>query len=303
MEAKKLSADKKTPWSVEAKGLFYRAAIEGRTIPESEFKALVPGVPGVDGDVGLTMPRNLYNELIVEPMTQNPIRSICKVSDFQHLEESRLLFKIGLDAYDHISETAIANEVELLGDLVVYHPKNIRVMATAMDTVVHGTSTNLVEELERGLKSGLAGNEMSRLFAKNPDAEYAHMSFYSAENGIKTVTGATPQDAIMNALQDLPPAFRLNASIVMSQADWHELNKSAVFNVPLAEAFAASIVLCEACKSPIVGDFAFLRINYEEPTFFSRDKDAHKGEYYFILSASYDIRFRLTTAFRIAAMV
>ncbi len=130
------------------------------------------------------------------------------------------------------------------------------------------------------------------------------MSFYSADNAVKEIQGATKQEAVAKALADLPLAFRRNASIVMSGADWYSmwkdnLNQSGTFfqGQPLT-LFGKPVILVDEAEDPVVGDLSYCRINYDIGAIYDTDKDVAKGEYLFVLTAWYDIKLRLSSAFR-----
>ena len=209
METKNISADVKNPWTIETKALTYRRHIQG-AVSDAQLKTLDELSPDGHG----VLPQTMANELITEPIQQNPIRSICLTTDIKSLTESRLALIAG--DYNNVAAGEAAREVELLGDELVYKRNRLAVSASISDTVFYGSSTGLVTEIDRGLRSGLAGNELRRLFDETPTADFAHMSFYT---DVTAVPGATTPDAIFAALQALPQAFRTNATIVMSSAD------------------------------------------------------------------------------------
>lgn len=59
----------------------------------------------------------------------------------------------------------------------------------------------------------------------------------------------------------------------------------------------------EVVGRPIVGDFNYLHLNYDPETVFDSDKDVDKGEYIWVLTAWFDQRKKLSSAFRIAKVV
>lgn len=311
MESKQLSgimtagAGMERDATLKAKAAFYRDALTGGV--RKAYEGL-GAIPAADPDLGggeRFLPTNLSNELITEPLTENPLRAIMRMSSITGLEEPRLSFKLE-GAYDDITDKETAKEIELTGDSVTYGRHKVKVTAKVSDTVLHGTSTDLVTEIENGLRSGLAVNELSRMFAVTPGEGYEGMSFYSTENAVKTVEGATKQEAIANALADLPLTYRRNAKIVMSSVDWYNmwkdnLNTAGTFfeGRPLT-LFGKPVILADEAVDPVVGDFSYARINYDISTIYDVDKDVKKGEYYFVLTAWYDIKLRLKSAFRLA---
>ena len=291
---------------VKAKANLYRALLDGDKASIEKAYTALGAIPALDADLGngsKLLPTTLQNELIVEPREMNPMRDVVRMSNIRGLEEPKLI--IDLDGgYDDVTDKQTAREIELEGDTVVYGRHKVK--AKISDTVVHGTDLNLVTEVESALRDGLAINEMNRMFAASPTSDYEGMSFYSSANGITVKTGATKQAAIAAALADLPLAFRRNAKIVMSAADWFDmwgtnLNQSGMYfeNRP-QQLFGKEVILVDDATDPVVGDFDYCRINYDIDTIMDVDKDVDAGLYKYVLTAWYDIKIRLKSAFRIA---
>ncbi len=153
--------------TIKAKATFYRAAFAGGA---AKSYAGLGAVPAADPDLAggdRFLPTNLSNEIIVEPKVENPLRAAVRMSNVTGLEEPRLAFTVD-GAYDDITDKETAKEIEMKGDSVVYGRHKVKVMARVSDTVIHGTDTNLVTEIENGLRNGLAVNELARMFAKEP---------------------------------------------------------------------------------------------------------------------------------------
>lgn len=293
---------------LKTKAAYYRAKASGDKAAIEKAYTALGAIPGLDTELGngsKLLPTTLSNELIVDPVVENPMREVVRVSNITGLEEPRLVFDVD-GKYDDVTDKETAKEIELSGDTVAYGRHKVKVRAKISDTVLHGSDLNLTGEIENALRSGLAANEMARMFATAPTAGYEEMSFYSTKNAVKAVTGATKQQAIANALADLPIAYRRNAKIVMSPADWYgmwgaNLNQSGTYfeDRPLV-LFGKQVILMDDAADPVVGDMAYLRINYEIDTIFDVDKDVDAGIYKFVLTAWYDIKLRLKSAFRVA---
>ena len=290
----------------EQRGEFYKAVLTGDGLKKAY--EMLGGIPANSADLGYgdrLIPTTMTNELVVEPAVENPMRTIVRVSNITGLEEPKLTFDLG-DAFDSITDLETANEIEMTGDSIIYDRNKVKVRAKVSDTVIHGSPFALASEIDNALRSGLAANEMLRMFAATPLAGYEKMSFYSAVNNVKRVSAGSKQAAIAAALADLPIAYRRNAKIVMNAVDWYEmwapnLNQSGMFyeDRPLI-LFGKPVVLIDDASDPVVGDFQFARINYDIGTVYDTDKDVDAGVYKFVLTAWYDIRLRLASAFRIA---
>lgn len=293
---------------IKAKANAYRALVDGDAAAVQKAYTALGAIPALDADLGngsKLLPTNMQNEIIVEPVDENPMRGLVRVSNIRGLEEPKLIFDLD-GAYDDVTDKQTAKEIEVEGDLVSYGRHKVKVKAKVSDTVVHGSDLPLVSEIENALRTGLATNEMNRMFAASPTTDYAAMSFYSEANGVKEVSGATLQSAIAKCLGDLPISFRRNASIVMNATDWYDmwgdnLNKAGMFfeNRPLT-LFGKPVVLVDDATDPVVGDFNYARINYDIDTIMDVDKDVDLGIYKYVLTAWYDIKLRLKSAFRIA---
>ena len=291
-----------------ARGEFYRAVILGE--PNKKAFEMLGGIPAGNPDLGYgdrLLPNNLSNELITEPLVENPMRQLVRMSQITGLEEPKLLFDLE-GAYDSITDIETAREIEMTGDRVVYGRNKVKVKAKISDTIIHGSPIALASEVDNALRSGLAANEMYRMFAPTPTGDYVNMSFYSTANAVKRVSGANLQKAIGAALADLPIQYRRNAKIVMNAVDWFNmwgdnLNQSGMFFEPRPMTlYGKPVELVDDAIDPVVGDFNYFRINYDIGSVYDTDKDVSAGVYLFVLTAWYDMKPRLSSAFRIATV-
>ena len=177
-------------------------------------------------------------------------------------------------------------------------------ISTVKDTVLRGTDLDLVSKVEAALRSGLAIKEKMNAFRTVSDTTHDHMSFYL--NNIKEVEGADIVDAILNAWADLPEMFAANAHVVMRKQDYYAAvrtlaNGSAdLWGKKPEDVLGIPVVFNDRAVTPVVGDFRYARQNYDIGTIYETDKDAKKGEYFFVLTAWGDHRIRLKSAFRLA---
>jgi len=214
-------------------------------------------------------------------------------------------------------EYQTANEIALSGDTVAYGRMKAKVSATIKDTVLHGTDLDIVTRVEQALRSALAKREKHFAFLPAAscasDATHKHMSFYNGtiSEGVTTYeivakTGATLYEAIINALGDLADDFSANARVMMKKADYYGMVKElandseALFGSKPASILGFPVEFCDKATIPLVGDFQYYGINYDIGTIYETDKDAKKGEYYFVLTAWGDQQIRLKSAFRLA---
>ena len=310
---------------IAAKAAFYRAVFSGMPVDKKSYEGL-GAIPAADSDLGSgdkLLPTNLARQLLIEPFEINPLRTIARVTNITGLEEPKLGYTIEDADLADVTDKATANEIALSGDTVVYGRLKAKVSATIKDTVLHGTDLDVVNAVEGALRSALAKREKHFAFlgataiynSGTPDSVHRHMSFYDYTSytsasvltyAITAITGATMYDAIVGALADLADDYAANASVVMKKSDYYAMIKDlandseALFGSKPASILGYPVHFCDKAVIPVVGDFDFYGINYDIGTIYETDKDAKKGEYYWVLTAWGDQQIRLKSAFRLA---
>lgn len=293
---------------VKAKAEFYKTAITGGDVmairKTYEGLGAIPENTAVLGYGENLLPSNMTTELITEPFETNSLRNIEQVSQITGLEEPKLLFDIEDADLADVTDEQTAKEIAMDGDTVQYGRFKTKIVATVKDTVLHGTQLELVSTIENALRSGLAQKEKMRAFATTPDSVHDHMSFYL--NDIESVAGDNMIDAIINAIGSLPDTFSENASVVMRKADYLAAlkilanNNATLWGKKPEDVIGYPVVFNDRAIVPVIGDFRYARQNYDIGTTYETDKDAKKGEYYFVLTAWGDHRIKLKSAFRLA---
>ena len=310
---------------VAAKAEFIRAKVEKREV-SSEAKDVLATVtplralPGSGGNTGQNLlPTNMGTELIHEPFVKNPLRGRIGMTAIKGLELPKIDFTLGDD--DFITDAETAKEIQLTGDKVEFGRNKFKVKVRISDTVLHGSDVDLVTYVENALRSGLAAKERKEAFAEGDGLDLN--SFYeddgevSPEYLITAVTGEDMYSAITNALADLHEDFRESAAVCMRYADYVTMLKDLSNNsVPLygkqpEEIIGAPVFFCDAAYItvndakvgvPIVGDFRYFHINYDPDTIYDSDKDVDSGDYKWVLTAWFDLKFKLRSAFRLAVV-
>ena len=318
---------------IAAKAEFIRAKILGRDMsPEAKevlATAAEPPLRAIPTSPHTTtgqhlLPTTQGKEVIVEPFVRNPLRGKIGMTAIKGLELPKIAFSLDDDAF--ITDEGTAKEIQATGDKVSFGKFKFKVKVRIADTVLHGSDIELVKYVESALQSGLAAKEKKVSFAHGSVgsprpvvAAEKHMSLYeldaSSDSVIKEVEGADLYEAITNAIADLHEDFRENAQVCMRYADYvtmiKALSNSAVslygkqpeevIGKPVFFSDAAAILDdTEVVGRPIVGDFNYLHLNYDPETVFDSDKDVDKGEYIWVLTAWFDQRKKLSSAFRIA---
>lgn len=293
--------------NMAARGEFYKSALTGGDVKKA-FEGL-GAIPENDPDLGKgenLLPTNMTSELLTEPFETNSLREIELVSNITGLEEPMFEFDIEDENLADVTDKETAKEIETAGNLVSYGRFKTKISVTVKDTVLHGSPLNLATVIENGLRSGLAIKEKMRAFATSPDTAHAHMSFYSTANNVKVVNGTTMLDAILAAYGDLPDGFVENATCVMRRSDYIAMIRDlangaeSLFGKKPEDVIGIPVTFNDRAVKPVVGDFRYARQNYDIGAIFETDKDAKKGEYYFVFTAWGDHKLRLKSAFRIA---
>jgi len=308
---------------IASKAAFYRDAINGNVKKSYEGLGAIPVNTADLGYGEKLLPTNMSRELILEPVEQNPLRNICRVTNITGLEEPKLGITVEDADIADITDQQTAQEIALTGDTIAYGRLKAKIKSTVKDTVLHGTPTDLVGAVENGLRGGLAKREKMYAFKSatalynsgTKDTVHAHMSFYDYTTytdathityAITAKEGATMYDAIVAALGDLADEFSENASVVMKKSDYYAMIKGlansseALFSEKPASILGVPVIFCDLATIPVVGDFSYYGINYDIGAIFDTDKDVSKGEYYFVLTAWGDQQIRLKSAFRLA---
>lgn len=302
---------------IKAKANFYRAALTGGDVAKA-YEGL-GGIPTSTADLGYgenLLPKNVSSELLTEPVEENSLREVEPVSNISGLEEPKLMFSIDDEDLADVTDRETAKEIEMEGDTVAYGRFKTKIVATVKDTVLHGTDTDLVGAIDAALRSGLAIKEKMRAFAPASgsgayDAAHKHMSFYQADEGvtaIKTVKGTDLIAAIINAWADLPEAFAANARCVMRKQDYYSAirvlanENDTLWGKKPEDVLGIPVTFNDRAVTPVIGDFRYSKQNYDIGTIYETDKDAKKGEYYFVLTAWGDHQIRLKSAFRLAVV-
>jgi HK97 family phage major capsid protein len=291
----------------KAKASFYKAALTGEGAKKA-YEGL-GGIPAQNADLGYgdnLLPVNMSKDLLTEPVEENSLRRIEPASQVTGLSEPILMFDIEDADLEDVTDKETAKEIGMSAGTSDYGRFKTKITATVKDTVLHGTETNLVATIENALRSGIAIKEKIDAFRTTPNTAKGHMSFYL--NNIKQVTGPNLIQAIINAWADLPDAFATKASCVMRKSDYYAAimdlaNNDNLWGKKPEDVIGIPAVFNDRAVTPIVGDFGYSRQNYDIGAIYETDKDAKKGEYYFVLTAWGDHRIRLKSAFRLATVV
>lgn len=286
---------------ISAKASLIRSTMRQKPV-ENDIRAAL-GDDGTTGG-GKFLPKTVSNDIIMEPLAKNPLRGHSAVTNIMNLELPKLSYT--LDDDDFIEDKETAKELELEGDTVAFGRFKYKVLAGVSETVINGSDANLVGHVENALKSGVAAKEKKVAFTKTPKAGEEHMSFYSTQNGIKKVSGATKLKAIKNAIADLHEDYRENAKVVMTYKDYLDIiedlanGNASLYAAQPEQILGKPAIFADGATDPIVGDLSYSHFNYDIGELFERDKDIKTGIEQFVVTAWFDHRIKLKSAFRIA---
>lgn len=285
---------------ISAKATLIRKTMAREPIPANVRAALKDD----DSTGGSNLiPKTLSTELVTEPKSKNPIRSLIQIKTIEGLEMPKVSYSIYDD--DFILDSESAKEMALTAGLIKFGRNKFKVFADISETILSGTDTALVSDVNASLAAGMAEKEKKVMFATAPKSGEELMSFYSTQNAIKVVKGANLYFAIRNALADLADDF--NPTIVMKKSDYYSIidflanGSTALYGAQPETVLGAPVVFCNEAIKPVIGDFSYAVLNYSpQKMTFETDKNVKTGMQSFVITAYFDFRILLASAFRIA---
>lgn len=309
MERKPAPAADPKADQVKATAQFYRAALRRDQPAIREAMAKLGAVPTGDSTLGYgenLLPTNLSRTLIHEPFDTNPMRGIIRITSITGLEVPKIAYTIDDDAF--VNDKTNAKEMDLTASKVSFGRHKTKIYTAVSDTMMLSEDVGLVQYINNALASGLASKEKKVMFAASPASGEETMSFYSTQNALKKIEAATMYDAIVGALSDLNDQFLGNAKLVMKRGDYLAMikelaNQSAtLWGAKPEDVLGVPVVFCDAATTPILGDFNFAQLNYDPNTTFDSDKEILSGDSRFVLTAWFDFKILLSSAFRLCGI-
>lgn len=284
---------------IHAKAEFYR----GQKL-SSDYKQVLGDDDSTTNGSKL-LPVTIANDIIAEPTQSNPLREDELVTAVTNLERPRIDVTIDDDSF--VNDQEVAKEIKLKGDTVKFGRNKTKLKVAISEAILNGTDTNLVEHVNAQLQGGLARKEKVVAFAESPKSGEEEMSFYSTQNNIKKVTGDTMFDAITQAAGDIADDFQSDIKVYMTRQDYMKMIKElsngsvSLFGKAPEEVLGYPVRFTELAKKPVVGNFNYAQLNYEiSSALYEQWKDYDKGVNNFQLTAWFDHKILLASAFRIA---
>lgn len=288
---------------IDAKAELIRKTMAKEAVPTDVYQVL--GDDSTGG--GKFLPKTVANDVISDPVVKNQLRGLSTITSIPNLEIPKVTFT--LDDDDFIADKETAKELEATGDTVSFTRNKFKVFTGISETILLGTNTNLVTTVEANLQSGVAAKERKVAFATTPKTGEEHMSFYDTTVvNIKKIEAADMYKAIKGAVADLHEDYRENAKIVMRYADYLEIietlanGNATLYTAQPEQILGKPVVFSDAAVTPVIGDFSYSHFNYDINALYEQDKDVKTGINLFVVTAWFDHRIKLASAFRLAAV-
>ncbi len=306
-------ADTEKDKVINAKAQLIKNVMAGKPVDQTILNVLGDGSSLGNGDK--VLPKTMTNDLLYEPMAKNPLRKISTFTNITNLEVPKIAFSLDDDDF-LTSDTETAKELKASTDTIVFGRNKFKVFCDVTETVLNGTSTNLVQVVTAGLESGLAKKEKKVAFASAAPTE---MSFYykdtvnpnnngSSDYVIKKATGTTMYAAILAALADLEDDYAENARVTMKKSDYFNMittlanGNASLYAAQPEQIIGAPVEFCDLAAIPVVGDFKYSHFNYDLNMIYDRDKNVKTGIESFVLTAWIDHKIKMRSAFRLAVV-
>lgn len=288
---------------IDAKAELIRKTMAKEAVPTDVYQVL--GDDSTGG--GKFLPKTVANDVISDPVVKNQLRGLSTITSIPNLEIPKVTFT--LDDDDFIADKETAKELKATGDTVSFTRNKFKVFTGISETILLGTNTNLVTTVEANLQSGVAAKERKVAFATTPKTGEEHMSFYDTTVvNIKKIEAADMYKAIKGAVADLHEDYRENAKIVMRYADYLEIietlanGNATLYTAQPEQILGKPVVFSDAAVTPVIGDFSYSHFNYDINALYEQDKDVKTGINLFVVTAWFDHRIKLASAFRLAAV-
>lgn len=289
--------------TIDAKAELIRKTMAKEAVPTDVYQVL--GDDSTGG--GKFLPKTVANDVISDPVVKNQLRGLSTVTSIPNLEIPKVTFT--LDDDDFIADKETAKELKATGDTVSFTRNKFKVFTGISETILLGTNTNLVSTVEANLQSGVAAKERKVAFAETPKTGEEHMSFYDETVvKIKKIEATDMYKAIKASIADLHEDYRENAKIVMRYADYLEIietlanGNATLYTAQPEQILGKPVVFSDAAVIPVVGDFSYSHFNYDINALYEQDKDVKTGINLFVVTAWFDHRIKLASAFRLATV-
>lgn len=291
----------------EAIGGYFRAVMTGAALTAAAMTALsLPLEIGANPGNGV-MPVTVSNELITDIQDDGAFLSAVTVTQIPGLRLPRVKTAV-TQTTEALASGAEATEHTMNDDLILFGRYPGRDVISVPSNVLQGTNTDLHGYISAKLQEIHRERLYARALATGAAGQYAHMSVYHGDVGVKTVTGATMYEAIIASLAALPLAARRVAKVAMTSANYYAMIKelangaTPLFGTVDQKVLGFEVVLCENAVKTLVGDLKAIHINYDEALGMKSDENIRIGVTDVVIYGDYDIQVTDAERLRIAAV-
>ena len=232
---------------------------------------------------------------------EGSLREVVTITNSNNLVLPRIPYKV--DGVEY--ENEIEQELKTKGDRIHFTKNKFKVSVNIPNIVKEADNERVITYLKDELKQVLEYKEEYCIFKTTIPSE-EHMNIYSSQNGIKEVEEENLFKAIKLALADLDDVYFKNATIVMNRNHYlkmmDELSNcnTNFYDKQPEQVLGIKVVFCQLADKPVIGDFSQLHINYEDNILLENQRGLTEHFDNIIISGNFDIRVRLSSAFRIA---
>lgn len=288
-------------------GGYFRAAMTHVALTASVMAALsVPVTTGANPGNSL-LPITVSNQLIDDIYGDEGFLSEITHSAIKGLRLPKVT--TAETETDGVTEAgSAATEHEFDDDMILFgrYPGRDKILVPG--SVMRGTDLDVYGYVQAKLMEIHRNRMLRRIHATGATGNFAHMSVYNAEVGVKTVSGATMYEAISTAIADLPASVRRVAKVAMTPKAYfamiRELTNGAatLFGKPEDAMLGFKVVLDEYAETPIVGDLTTIRANYDDPLFLKTDEDIDTDVIKIVINGDYDIQIEDASRLRLVSV-
>lgn len=290
--------------AADARGALLRAMITGAEVTSQILNAVsAPITIGANPGNGL-LPVNVSDELISDIYDDGGFLSAITVTSIPGLRLPKTV-TTATETDAALEDGTAATEHKMDDGVILFGRYPGRDCICVPTAVLNGTNTQLDAYLTGKLTEIHRERQYRHMFATAATGNYAHMSVYNAEVGVKTVQGATLYEGICNALAALPVAARRVAKVALTPAAYYGMVRDlangaqALFGTPNASVLGFEVVLCDNAVKPVVGDLKTIHVNYDAALEVKSDEDIKHGVTDVVISGDCDIQIEDANRLRI----
>lgn len=292
--------------NAEAMGGLYRALITGMPIPQESVNALsLPTIvtgPAA-GNGGYLLPKTVSDQIIRDIADDGGILSEITVTSVHGLEMPKVA-TTDVDG-DDVADGTDAPEATMTANMLTFGRYPYSKAVVVPNSLLSDTNTAIQSYIDTRHQEMMRDRMCKRIFAAAATGNYTHMSVYHADNGVKTVTGETLLDGIMDALAELPSKPQGTYKVALTMGQWMGMIRTlangavALFSDPTRQIVGFTPVISSYVSKVLVGNLKTIHLNYDSPITYEAERHARPRITDFVLSCAYDIQVEQPELLRI----